>query len=118
MKAIDQLFNVFTEKQVAAIKDCIIHGLWGDTCCVFQGDNEDTDTFGYCTGNIYKGGNFSNQQISGICSGIAKVVREQNLNWIYYDADAWGDNSGGMIYFHFDRMGISRNELKEWANQR
>lgn len=111
----EELFSIFTDIQIQAIKDCIQFGLSGDLSCTFHGDEEVTDTYGYCTGNIYKGGHFSNQQISGICSGIAKVIKKSKPNWMHYDPFYWGDNSGGVMFFHYERMGTTMDELIEWS---
>lgn len=112
-----ELFNVFTSKQIQAIKDCICHGYWGNADCLFNGNSIPVVADGYCTASIYKGKHFSNKQISGICSGIAEKISKHNLNWIFLKADYWEDNSGGMIFFHYERMGTKPDELREWANK-
>lgn len=115
MKA--ELFKVFTEKQIQAIKDCIRFGHWGDTTHMFKGDEQPTPVDGFCTSDIDRGRHFNSKQISGVCSGISRRIRDNNLNWIGYEADAWGDNSGGMIYIHYERLDTTLEELIEWSKK-
>ena len=30
-----ELFSIFSDKQIQAIKDCIRHGMWGNADCIF-----------------------------------------------------------------------------------
>lgn len=109
-----ELFNVFTEKQIQAIKDCLRYGLWGDTDCLFKGDEEPTIEYGYCTSDIAKGRHFKGKEISGICSRISKKIEEEKLNWIEYIANYW-DDGDGMIFFHRKRLEATKEELIEWS---
>lgn len=49
------LFSIFSEKQLMAIKDAIAYGLWGNIDHCFNGYSENVNTYEYCTGDIYKG---------------------------------------------------------------
>ena len=115
-----ELFNVFTDKQIQVIKDCIRYGLWGDADVYFD-EEESEDNYscewGYCTDEIVKGKHFKGKEISGICSGIAKAIKENKLNWILYVADYWGDGGSGMIFFHTARLDATKKELMGWAKQ-
>ena len=93
-----ELFNVFTEKQITAIKDCIQYGVWGDADCIFGNDDKCITEWGYLTRDIFKGCHYKSKEISGICSGIAKTIKENNLNWIIYEADYWGKATPSFLY--------------------
>lgn len=112
-----ELFNIFSARQKIAIKDAIIHGLWGNIDHCFNGDNENVNTYGYCTGDIYKGGHFTAREISGVCSGISKIINRNKLDFINYDPDYWGDNSGGMIFINLEKIDATLEELKTWAKE-
>lgn len=112
-----ELFSIFSEKQIQAIKDCIRYGMWGNADCTFGNDDKCVTEWGYCTSDISKGGHYKSKEISGICSGIAKTIKENNLNWIIYEADYWEDGTSGVIFFHTNRLDTTNEELAEWAKE-
>ena len=112
-----ELFSIFSDKQIQAIKDCIRHGMWGNADCTFGNDDKCVTEWGYCTSDISKGGHYKSKEISGICSGIAKTIKENNLNWIIYEADYWDDGTSGVIFFHTNRLDTTNEELTEWAKE-
>lgn len=118
MKA--ELFNVFNPIQVRAIKDAIIHGAWGGTDMEFYGCSDIPDqthrAFGYCTNDIYRGGSFKNRRsISGVISGISKMIKEYKLGFIITCSDWWGDGTGDMLFINLDAVEAEYEDILEWA---
>lgn len=111
------LFEVFSEKQIRAIKDCIIYGEWGSEDVYFGEHTEENFSHetGYCTDDIKEAKNFKGKKISGICSGIAKTIKDKKLDWIVYFPDFWDDGTTGMIFFHKGKLETTKEELMNWA---
>ena len=90
-----ELFSIFSNKQIQAIKDCIRYGMWGNADCIFGNDDKCVTEWGYCTSDISKGGHFKSKEISGICA----------------------NGTSGMIFFHTNRLDTTNKELAEWAKK-
>lgn len=110
----------FTEKQILAIKDTINHGYWGD--CTMEFLNPDGTwteakwTDGYITNDAHKSGHWANRRsLSGVFSGISKKICQRNLPFILHMHDWWGDGSGDVMFFNYDALDCTRDELEEWA---
>lgn len=115
-----ELFNVFSPIQIQAIKDAIVYGAWGDTDLEFYGKDgklsEMHRAWGFCTNDIFKGGNFKNRKsISGVMSGISKKIAQEKLNFIVNCADWWDDGSGDMVFIAMDVIEATYEELQKWA---
>lgn len=104
-------FNIFTEKQLEAIKLIIIKGGWGDCDMKFGTNKECNDAYGYFT-NMDK-----SKEFSGLMSGIAKTIKKSGTTAIKMCSDWWGDGSGDMMFFNMDLLECNANELGEWANK-
>jgi len=104
-----ELFNIFTEKQIEAIKSIIKKRCWGDTDMEFGKNKEINYALGYYT-NLDKG-----KEFSGILSGISKTIKSTETNVIKMCPDWWGDNSGDMMFFNMDLLECKELELEQWA---
>ncbi len=103
----DELFAIFNESQIEAIKLIIRKGFWGDCDQEFS----DAKTYyghGYFT-NMNKG-----KEWSGKLSGISKTLKKSGTNLIIMCSDWWGDGSGDMMFFNMEL--IDEKELETWAN--
>lgn len=110
-----ELLNIFTEKQIEVIKDIITHGGWGD-CDMEFGDNLTNNHAWGCLTNLKDKGKYSRKELSGICSGISKKIKESNCKSVKMVSDWWQDGSGDMMFFNLDLLGIDDSiELDEWA---
>lgn len=108
--------NVYTPKQIQAIKDCINYGPWGDDNQIFPGIDKEQYAFGYCTNDIKKAGHFKGKQISGIMSGISKRSNKIKNGAILCIPDYWGDGkSGDMLFFNMEALQCNSEELEKWA---
>lgn len=109
------LTEFFTEKQIQVIKDIIIYGEWGD-CDMEFGDNTICNhAFGYFT-NLKDKGKYKGKELSGICSGISKKIKENNYKVIAMASDWWGDGTGDMMFLNMDLLCIKdSSELDKWA---
>ena len=105
---ITKQFEVFTPKQIEAIKQIIKDEFWGD-CDMEFGDKKTSYAYGYCT-NLKKG-----KQHSGVMSGISKVIKAKKLNFITMISDWWQDGSGDMMFINLDVL--DKDALEQWAAQ-
>jgi hypothetical protein len=104
-------FNIFSEKQLSAIKLIIKNGGWGDTDMIFGKNVNPNYAYGFTT-NIGKGKKFS-----GLMSGISKTIESSGTEAIKHCSDWWQDGSGDMMFFNLDLLECDTNELHEWANK-
>ncbi len=109
MKA--EYLNIFTDKQIEAIKLIIIKGGWGDCDLEFGINKHCNDAYGYST-NINKG-----KEFSGILSGISKTIKSTGTNAIKMCPDWWNDGSGDMMFFNLDLLECEAGDLKKWASE-
>jgi hypothetical protein len=106
-----EAFNIFTEKQLEAIKLIIRKGGWGDTDMEFGENGACNYAYGYFT-NMGK-----SKEFSGILSGISKTIKASGTTAIKMCSDWWEDGSGDMVFFNMDFLECEPEELKEWANK-
>jgi hypothetical protein len=113
MKEIQILESLFNEKQLNIIKATVKHGYWGDADVdlpdgrYFHGD-------GYLTCEAKKGiADLTNRQIAGVFSGITKILKKNNIEFVKHAPDYWGDGhtSDGMLFFD---ASIS-DEIEKWS---
>lgn len=102
--------NLFTEKQIEAIKLIIRNGFWGDCDMNFGAGKETSYAYGYYTNTSGKG-----KEFSGTLSGISKTIKTTGTNAVTMRPDWWGDGSGDMMFFNLELM--DKEELQKWANQ-
>lgn len=121
--SLSQVFaRYFSENEIQAIKDCVLHGSWGDAEVRFGNDTEDAFGFGYCTNETKRGGHFVGRQVSAIWSSISKKISKNGLRWMVHFNDWWGDGSGDMLFIRCranddDHSGPALYELVEkWAS--
>lgn len=113
-----ELFNIFNDNQLTAIKDAILFGMWGDCDQEYHSNNgwETHYSYGFCTNDIYKGGHFPNRRsLGGIISSIKKKIKKENLNFIITCHDWWEDGNGDMLFLAMDVLECSIEELNNWA---
>ena len=103
---IEDVFSIFNEKQIQAIKLIIKEGFWGG-CDQEFGDKKNYSAHGYFT-NLKKG-----KEFSGLMSGVSKILKSSGTNLISMCSDWWGDGSGDMIFFNMEL--IDEKELLDWA---
>jgi len=104
-------FNVFTEKQVQAIKLIISKGFWGDTDMEFGKNIGCNNAHGFFT-NQGMGKSFS-----GTMSGVSKTIDKLELTFIKSCSDWWGDGCGDMLFINMDEIGCTHDELIEWSTK-
>lgn len=120
-KITEALSQYFTEKQIQAMKDAWRYGQWGDCEILFPGTDTESWALGACTNDIKSGGNFSGRQISGILSGISKVISKNTAGSLVENIpDWWGDGTGDMIFFNFEKFGYDNTSdawkaFTEWS---
>ena len=115
----ERLSEIFTEKQIQALKDAWRYGAWGDSEVNFGGD-EDEFGLGACTDDIHLGKHFSGRQISGIMSGISKKIDQTGTDLVASYPDWWGDGTGDMVFFNyhafrFDNSTDAWKAFNEWS---
>lgn len=114
-KVIKEIEELFNEKQIEVIKSTIKHGGWGST----DVENELGETigaYGYITSDAKKGlKDFTNRQISGVYSGISKLIKKSKISFMVHIPDYWGEgnSSEGMLLIDYS---INR-EIEEWARK-
>jgi len=105
---IADVFTVFNDSQIEAIKLIIRKGFWGD-CDQEFADQKTYYAHGYFT-NMNMGKKFS-----GLMSGISKKIKSSNTNAISMCSDWWQDSSGDVMFFNMEL--IDEQELKNWAKK-
>lgn len=119
-KITETLAQFFTDKQIQAMKDAWRYGQWGDCEIAFPGTEGDSWALGACTNDIKNGKNFTGRQVSGILSGISKRISETQCGLVENIPDWWGDGSGDMIFFNYEKFGYDNSStawdaFNEWS---
>ena len=102
-----------TANEIQLIRDVIFRGYWGDTSCMFSGNNMDSMANGYIINDAYRAGHFTGKQISGLASGIARALKSHKCPFMQHCPDYWGDGSGDLFFFSCEFA--SYDELEAWA---
>lgn len=100
-----------TADAIQLIKDIVLNGYWGTADFWFSGETKVGG--GYIINDAAKGGHFSGKKISGIMSGIAKVIKDSSCKFMGHEPDWWGDGRDDVLAFARDFA--SYEELVEWA---
>jgi len=92
--------SCFTDKQKIVITNVLETGFWGD-CDMSFGSKEKAD---YAHGFFTNETNceFKGKQLSGIFSGIAKVLKETKSEYFLMISDWWQDGSGDMLFVNME----------------
>lgn len=113
IKAIKAIESNFNELQVRIIKATISCGFWGSAD--FELNNNNTvGGMGYMTRAAKdKINDLTPSQIAGYYSGIAKVIKENDFDFINHIPDYWGEGrkSDGMLFID----GNISDELEKWS---
>ena len=94
--------EMFNEKQMVVINNVLTTGFWGDADMTFGDNKNATYAYGFFTNETnceYKG-----KQLSGIFSGIAKVLKETKSEYFLMFSDWWGDGSGDMFFVNMNKL--------------
>lgn len=110
----NELLNVFNEKQIEVIKDIINFGAWGSADQEFGDNTTSNYAYGFVT-NLEGKGKYKGKEFSGICSGIAKVIKSTNCKAVKMISDFWDDGSGDIMFFNMDLLEAETKDLYEWA---
>jgi hypothetical protein len=113
MKEIEILEKLFNETQLNIIKATVKYGSWGDAD-VDLPNGRYFHGYGYYTCDAKKGvKDLTNRQIAGVFSGITKILKKNNIEFVKHIPDYWGEGktSDGMLFFDTT---IS-DEVEKWS---
>lgn len=119
MRTIEQILLNLSDEQKQLLADTIVHGAWGDTDAIFEGEQEEVRVYGYITDLAYKGKHFERKTLSNRFKGLFKALGLKGdkkskscdmMQWIY---DWWEDGSGSILLIREDIT----DSLEKWATE-
>lgn len=116
IEEVENLLTSLTADEKQLLKDTINKGAWGDTDMSFMkpsGEVITTYSYGYCTNDAQKAGNFKGRIVSQMFRSIyRKLCPNKGIGlFLTQINDWWEDGSGDMLFI---RTGYWRM-FEEWA---
>ena len=119
MRTIEQILLNLSDEQKQLLADTIVHGAWGDTDAIFEGEQEAVRVYGYITDLAYKGNHFERKTLSNRFKNLFKSLGLKGdkkskacdmMQWIY---NWWEDGSGSILLIREDIT----DSLEKWATE-
>ena len=119
MRTIEKILLNLSDEQKQLLADTIVHGAWGDTDAIFEGEQEAVRVYGYITDLAYKGNHFERKTLSNRFKSLFKALCLKGdkksktcdmMQWIY---DWWEDGSGSILLIRADIT----DSLEKWATE-